>query len=937
MQQSKITPTSYISSLPIVETVVPSQKKQLLKNNSISSPTIQSLRTPPIPSKSRVPLKMNITDLRSNYNFSDQDSDEESYEILDEYDNDEDSDEEDSEDSDDNDEYDIDEYDIDEEDNDEDDEDNDQDSQKYSTSIPGRINPPLNILSNKNIVLPIRLNNSSSKPIKTIESRIIPETPILPGITSTGLSNNSKLESSLNLPQSSIIPKTPVIQSNIKIPIDNRNKVIKNPSTNVSKQIIPLDIVRKSTVLKIDPPTIAPITNQTTGSISNIIRTPTNITQITTPRTPPNIAPVSTYTTNLGQNIISAPLPQTTKTLIPIIAPVSKITTAPDSILGTIQPTLRTQGIISEPKQPSARSPNLIPISKQPSTRSPNIISVPKQIGTPNIIPVPKQQIGTPNIIQVPKQIGTPNIIPVPKQIGTPNIIPVPKQIGTPNIIPVPKQIGTPNIIPVPKQIGTPNIIPVPKQIGTPNIIPVPKQIGTPNIIPVPKQIGTPNIIPVPKQQIGTPNIIPVPKQQIGTHNIIPVPKQIGTPNIIPVPKQQIRTPNKISVPIPTYNNMPNEVQVSNVESQKITQSLRETNSRIPRINVNNKNNIPTSGMIPATKQTIIKTPISIGEFQTKRTIPTIGTPNRISMLPTINKPTGTNIISIYSSIPEKKSVQKGMAIVPVIPEQFVQKPVIPEPIKVGEYTQRLTQSPQRIPIEGTEKGIPNIPETSPKLIPLPRLVPIAGQNQINPTSPEMIPQEQSGKIAVPVITTPKNKLIADKNLEVPVIDINEDTICCICQDETVKSGDQPKCGHMICFNCIRQLEKLKCPQCSSTLESPLLDEESIRKINDRDLVNKRIRDTINMLAAEYNNIYTEAEENESYDYINAFEDFINQNKDIESSELVRIFHAFVKFYQYEKEKNRNMTFNDAIKSFSYIGNYMLENPNLDFEYIYGY
>lgn len=48
-------------------------------------------------------------------------------------------------------------------------------------------------------------------------------------------------------------------------------------------------------------------------------------------------------------------------------------------------------------------------------------------------------------------------------------------------------------------------------------------------------------------------------------------------------------------------------------------------------------------------------------------------------------------------------------------------------------------------------------------------------------------------------------------------INIGED--CQICQDIKVSNDKMIDCGHYICIDCLKQLQKLECPICRSLLK----------------------------------------------------------------------------------------------------------------------
>jgi hypothetical protein len=58
---------------------------------------------------------------------------------------------------------------------------------------------------------------------------------------------------------------------------------------------------------------------------------------------------------------------------------------------------------------------------------------------------------------------------------------------------------------------------------------------------------------------------------------------------------------------------------------------------------------------------------------------------------------------------------------------------------------------------------------------------------------------------------------------------------CCICYDEEIPTHNLLKSNHPVCSECTEQLQKSECPMCDKFLEGPLVTDEILAKIINRE------------------------------------------------------------------------------------------------------
>lgn len=166
--------------------------------------------------------------------------------------------------------------------------------------------------------------------------------------------------------------------------------------------------------------------------------------------------------------------------------------------------------------------------------------------------------------------------------------------------------------------------------------------------------------------------------------------------------------------------------------------------------------------------------------------------------------------------------------------------------------------------------------------------------------------------------------------------EIKED--CCICYEkEIVSPANKLICKHAVCAPCTKQLRKAQCPICRANIEGGYYTEDVAAAINSASIEDANTIELIDLLYADYINQHRDRRDiqSDARSLAEAFGIFISSNPNISSADAIRIFRAFVSFYEKENAIRNNYTPNDAINEFSLIGLTMLDNPNDNFNQLY--
>jgi len=87
---------------------------------------------------------------------------------------------------------------------------------------------------------------------------------------------------------------------------------------------------------------------------------------------------------------------------------------------------------------------------------------------------------------------------------------------------------------------------------------------------------------------------------------------------------------------------------------------------------------------------------------------------------------------------------------------------------------------------------------------------------------------------------------------------------CCICYDD-IPISNKLKCDHVVCGPCIDRLQKLECPMCKTNLEGPLVTDEVVANILNRQEQDRLAYINADYMAALYLEEHPEANPEEVY------------------------------------------------------------------------
>jgi hypothetical protein len=87
---------------------------------------------------------------------------------------------------------------------------------------------------------------------------------------------------------------------------------------------------------------------------------------------------------------------------------------------------------------------------------------------------------------------------------------------------------------------------------------------------------------------------------------------------------------------------------------------------------------------------------------------------------------------------------------------------------------------------------------------------------------------------------------------------------CCICYDD-IPVSDKLKCDHIVCGPCTDRLQKLECPMCKTNLEGPLVTDEVVANILNRQEQDRLAYINADYMAALYLEEHPEANPEEVY------------------------------------------------------------------------
>ena len=119
------------------------------------------------------------------------------------------------------------------------------------------------------------------------------------------------------------------------------------------------------------------------------------------------------------------------------------------------------------------------------------------------------------------------------------------------------------------------------------------------------------------------------------------------------------------------------------------------------------------------------------------------------------------------------------------------------------------------------------------------------GDLQISPT----INNQYKIELQFAPLSPQLKHITRDKVVEITThkVDPVKTETCCICYDEEVPSTDLLKCKHPVCKECTPLLQKAECPLCRTFLEGPLVTDEIVA-----DLMNREEQARLNEITTNY-------------------------------------------------------------------------------------
>ena len=127
---------------------------------------------------------------------------------------------------------------------------------------------------------------------------------------------------------------------------------------------------------------------------------------------------------------------------------------------------------------------------------------------------------------------------------------------------------------------------------------------------------------------------------------------------------------------------------------------------------------------------------------------------------------------------------------------------------------------------------------------------------QFAPLSPKShkVDRDKPPKV---VVNTIKNK-VKNNNVKTEP--------CCICYDEEIPTTKSLFCSHSVCGDCVSQLQKPTCPVCQKFLKGPLVSDDILARIINREEQDRLKEVSRNYLIGMYLEEHREVKPEEAYD-----------------------------------------------------------------------
>jgi len=203
----------------------------------------------------------------------------------------------------------------------------------------------------------------------------------------------------------------------------------------------------------------------------------------------------------------------------------------------------------------------------------------------------------------------------------------------------------------------------------------------------------------------------------------------------------------------------------------------------------------------------------------------------------------------------------------------------LPDNIKRALRPKKQTLTEISFPVRNVEKSVngePNtlvlppltiLPNNNIELITLPDIPQTSDPLQVTPSQPTMsyaniqstfpitgqsdnqqIMNQYMNELQVAPLS-PRSPRVRPTNVSIVSHPVHKTVTesCCICYDEEISTTNLLNCKHPVCEECISQLQKPECPMCKSFLSGPLVTDNMLA-----DIMNRQEQARLNEMSANY-------------------------------------------------------------------------------------
>jgi hypothetical protein len=381
------------------------------------------------------------------------------------------------------------------------------------------------------------------------------------------------------------------------------------------------------------------------------------------------------------------------------------------------------------------------------------------------------------------------------------------------------------------------------------------------------------NLQPLTEQRLIPPTVAPQPALTA----LEPLPASVlatvtrfrtQTPTRIPQPRQ----PASVVSPLPTLAPLQRLPVVTPTQPVQLAQTTTVT-SPLPTLEpklaplptlVPLPTLAPTLVPLPTLAPTLVPLPTLAPTLVPLPTLAPTLVPLPRAPLPTLpTAPLPTLPTAPLPQLPLIASVKQPLPITTVSP-----LPTLPPLQPIQQLTQGLIQLPtiQQIPHVATSPAQPTI--KLPTLTPIGQYTAAVTGDKVPtiPTNPEAQNQYTRELQLAPL--SPRSPRIGQQIPPAvfthPTQPVSTET-CCVCYDEEIPTTKLLGCKHPLCGECISQLQTPECPMCKKFIEGPLVTDEMLINILQRQEQARMDEETANYLAGLYLEENPEADPEEVY------------------------------------------------------------------------